>query len=115
MDVDEREIVIMETFGFRPSPAKPPKLSKAAAESIAIEVLTFLAGNPARLDRFLALSGLGRDNLRATAGEPGFLAAILDHLAADESLLLAFAANSGHAPATIAKARDILSPPEEMP
>jgi Protein of unknown function (DUF3572) len=105
----------MQNFGFRPSPAKQPPLGKAAAESIAIEVLTFLARNPARLDRFFALSGLGRDNLRAAAGEPGFLAAILDHLASDESVLLAFAADSGHAPATIAKARDILSPPAEMP
>jgi hypothetical protein len=37
----------MQTFDFTPSPAKQPKLTKAAAESIAIEVLTFLAGNPA--------------------------------------------------------------------
>ncbi|MGH6935003.1 MAG: DUF3572 domain-containing protein [Methylocella sp.] len=105
----------MENFAFRPLPAKQPQLSKAAAESIAIEGLGFLAGNPARLDRFLALSGLGRDNVRAAAGEPGFLAAILDHLASDESLLLACAANTGLAPATIAKARDILSPPADTP
>ncbi|MGH6846508.1 MAG: DUF3572 domain-containing protein [Methylocella sp.] len=103
----------MENFDFRSAPAKPPQLTKSAAESIAIEGLTFLAGNPGRLDRFLALSGLGLDNLRAAAGEPQFLAAILDHLASDERLLLAFAANTGHAPATIAKARDILSPPTE--
>jgi hypothetical protein len=103
----------MENFDFRPSPAKRPQLTKAAAESIAIEVLTFLAGNPARLDRFLALSGLGRDNLRAAAGEPEFLAAILDHLASDESIRLR--GRHRHAPATIAKARDILSPPAEMP
>jgi hypothetical protein len=105
----------MENFDFRSSPGKRPQLTKAAAESIAIEVLTFLAGNPAWLDRFLVLSGLGRDNLRAAAREPGFLAAILDHLASDEGLILAFAANTGHAPATIAKARYILSPPAEMP
>ena len=105
----------METFDFRSSAAKPPLLAKAAAESIAIEVLSFLAADPLRLDRFLALSGLGRDNLRAAAREPHFLAAILDHLASDERLLLAFAATTGHAPATIAKARDILSPPPETP
>jgi hypothetical protein len=105
----------MEDFGSRPLLAKQQQLTKAASESIAIEVLTFLAGNPARRDRFLGQSGLGRDNLRAAAGEPGFLAAILDHLASDESLLLAFAANTGHAPATIAKARDILSPSAEIP
>jgi hypothetical protein len=105
----------MQNLGCRPSLARQPKLSKAAAESIAIEGLSYLAGVPARLDRFLALTGLGRDNLRAAAGEPGFLAGVLDHLASDESLLLAFAACTRHAPATIAKARDILSPPAEMP
>lgn len=105
----------MENFGFMSLLVKQQQLSKAAAESIAIEGLIFLAGNPARLDRFLALAGLGWDNLRAAAGEPGFLAGVLDHLASDESLLLSFAASVGRAPATIAKARDILSPPAEMP
>jgi hypothetical protein len=37
--------------------------------------------------RFLALSGLGLGNLRAAAEEPGFLAALLDHLASDEACL----------------------------
>jgi hypothetical protein len=55
------------------------------------------------------------ENLRVAAAESGFLAAILDHLASSEPLLLAFAANTGHAPPTIARARDILSPPLEMP
>jgi hypothetical protein len=105
----------VENFDFRSPPAKQPQLTKSAAESIAIEALTFLAGNPGRLDRFLALSGLGRDSLRAAAREPGFLAAILDHLASDERLLLAFAARAGHEPSVIARARDILSPPAEMP
>jgi len=105
----------VENFDFRSSPAKQAQLTKSTAESIAIEAFTFLAGNPGRLDRFLALSGLGRNSLRAAAREPGFLAAILDHLASNERLLLAFTANTGHAPATVAKARDILSPPAEMP
>ena len=68
-----------------------------------------------RLDRFLALSGIGLENLRAAAAEPGFLAAILDHLASDETLLLAFAEHAGQDPEAIAKARDILSPPPETP
>jgi hypothetical protein len=79
----------MQNINSVPSPAKSPKLSKAAAESIAIEVLGFLAGDPARLDRFFAVSGLEADNLRAAATEPEFLAAVLDHLVSDESLLLA--------------------------
>ncbi len=105
----------MQNFNFRPSGAKQSKLTKTGAEAIAIEVLSFLAADPSRLDRFLALSGIGLDNLREAAAEPGFLAAILDHLASDEKLLLAFAAHAGHNPEAIAKARDILSPPAGVP
>ena len=105
----------MQNLNFRSLPAKQPKLTKSGAESMAIEVLNFLAEDPARLDRFLALSGIGFDNLRAAAAEPGFLAAILEHLASDEKLLLAFAAHAGQNPEAIAKAREILSPPPDMP
>ena len=103
----------MQNFNIRPSPAKPPKLTKTGAEAIAIEALSFLAADPSRLDRFLALSGIGLDNLRVAAEEPEFLAAILDHLASSESLLLAFAAHAGHDPCVIAKAREVLAPPAE--
>jgi hypothetical protein len=41
--------------------------------------------------------------LRAAAAEPGFLAAILDHLASDEKLLLAFAAEARQEPEAAAK------------
>ena len=105
----------MRKFNFGSSSGKRHKLTKDAAESMAIEVLGFLAEDPARLDRFLALSGLGLDNLRAAAEEPGFLAAVLDHLASDEALLLAFAAKSTHEPSAIVRAREVLSPPEVPP
>jgi hypothetical protein len=105
----------MQNLNFRASPAKQPKLTKSGAETVAIEVLSFLATDPTRLERFLALSGVGLDNLRAAAAEPGFLAAILDHLASDETLLLAFAAEAGQNPEAIAKAREILSPPSLTP
>ena len=73
------------------------KLSTGAegAETMAIAALGFLAAEPERLARFLALSGLGPHNLRQAATSPGFLAAVLDHLAADERLLVAFAAAEG--------------------
>jgi hypothetical protein len=105
----------MQNFTFRSPSAKQPKLTKSAAETIAIEVLSYLAADPMRLDRFLALSGISVENLRAAAAEPGFLAAILDHLASDEQLLLAFSAHAGQHPEAIAKAREILSPPSETP
>jgi hypothetical protein len=90
-------------------------IGKAAAESMAIEALGFWAEDFSRLSRFLTLSGLGRDNLRAAAEEPAFLAAVLDHLSSDEAALLAFAVKSGHEPAAIARARELLSPPLEWP
>ncbi|HUB63673.1 MAG TPA: DUF3572 domain-containing protein [Methylocella sp.] len=105
----------MEKFNFRSSSAKRPQFTKDGAETMAIEALSFLAADPMRLDGFLALSGIGLGDLRAAAAEPFFLAAILDHLAADEPLLLAFAAHAGHDPGDIAKAREILSPPAETP
>ena len=81
------------------------------AEAVAIDALNFLAAEPERLSRFLALSGLGPHNLRQAATSPEFLAAVLDHLAADERLLVAFAASHGIDPARVARARDALSGP----
>jgi hypothetical protein len=94
---------------------KSAPLSREAAEEIAIEVLSFIAADSERLERFMALSGLSVDHLRSAASEPGFFAAILDHLAADEPMFLAFAANAGRDPAAIAKARQSLAPPEPAP
>jgi hypothetical protein len=84
---------------------------REGAESMAIAALGFLAAEPERLARFLALSGLGPHKLRQAATSPGFLAAVLDHLAADERLLVAFAATEGVDPGAVAGARDALSGP----
>jgi len=85
-----------------------PKLTRAAAEDLAIEALTFIAREPERLGRFLALSGLDPANMREAAAEPGFLAGILDYLAGDETLLLAFAADAATDPTKIDTARRLL-------
>ena len=82
-----------------------------AAESLAIQALGFLAGDPERLARFLALSGLGPHNLRQAAASRGFLVAVLDYLAADEPLLVAFAAQQALDPAAVIAARVKLSGP----
>ena len=88
-----------------------PRTPSPDPEALAIEGLSFLATDAERLGRFMAMSGIEPDTLRAAAGEPGFLVAVLDHLLADESLLLAFAANAGHAPERIATARARLAGP----
>jgi hypothetical protein len=85
------------------------------AESVAIRALGFLAGEESRMERFLALTGIGAGDIRAAAAEPGFLAAVLDHVASDESLLLAFAANAGLAPQMVTAARAALAGPGADP
>ena len=86
------------------------------AEQLAVAALGFLAAEPDRLSRFLSLSGLGPQNLRAAAADPAFLVSVLDYLLADEPLLLAFAAYQEQAPETIAAARRALGePPPEPP
>jgi hypothetical protein len=90
---------------------------KILGESVAISALGFLAAEESRLERFLALSGLGPHNLRQAAADSGFLAAVLDYIAADERLLVAFAAKEGLDPAAIARARESLggAPPSFDP
>jgi hypothetical protein len=83
-------------------------MTKELAETVAIQALTFIAAEPERLGRFLALSGIGPESLRAVAGEPDFLLGVLDHLAGDDSLLQDFANQSGTEPDAVMAARDVL-------
>ena len=71
------------------------ELDQDAAETIAIAALAFLAEDGGRLGRFLALTGVGPETLRMHAHQPDTLAAVLQHLLADESLMLVFCAEAG--------------------
>ena len=75
------------------------------AEEIALAALVFLTQDDGRLERFLALTGLHPGDLRNAAAGPGFLPSVLDYLASDEPLLLAFAAHAGLAPEAVDQAR----------
>jgi hypothetical protein len=81
-----------------------PPLTQNAAEALAIQALTFIAGDGERLGRFLAITGIGPAQIRAAAQEPGFLVGVLSYLASDERLLSAFAAETGLDPAHVGKA-----------
>jgi len=81
-----------------------PTLTQEAAEALAVQALTFIAGDGERLGRFLATTGIGPAQIRAAAQEPGFLIGVLDYLAGDERLLADFAAESGLDPAHVGKA-----------
>jgi len=89
--------------------SKPSSGAREAAESLAVQALNFIAKDPARLARFLALSGLDAGSIRAAAAESGFLAGVLSHLGEDEPLLRAFAAEAEIAPADVDRARRVLA------
>jgi Protein of unknown function (DUF3572) len=75
------------------------------AETLAIKGLSFLAGHPEELGRFIALSGIEPAALRQCAADPAFLLGILDFLLADEALLMVFAEENGLSPSAIGAAR----------
>jgi hypothetical protein len=84
--------------------SKRSPVDRDEAEAIALQGLTFLAGEPARMARFVKLTGIEPGEMRARAGAPELLLAVLEHLSADESLLLVFAVSHGIAPESIARA-----------
>jgi hypothetical protein len=76
-----------------------------AAETIALQMLAFLASDGDRINRFMGAAGATPATLRASAAEPQFLAGVMDYLLADQSLLLAFAESAGLTPQRLMAAR----------
>jgi hypothetical protein len=95
-------------------PEKYPqkKVTVKEAETIALDALSYLAADDARLSRFLDVSGLEPQTIRRAAADPGFLAGVLDYLVSDEPLLLGFAASVAAKPEAVMAARSALSPSE---
>ncbi|RXF74660.1 DUF3572 domain-containing protein [Hansschlegelia zhihuaiae] len=82
-----------------------------SAEDVAGRALGFLAADPERLGRFLALSGLDPATIREAAREPGFLPGVLDHILTDERLLTEFAEAEGLALEAVGRARAAFGAP----
>jgi hypothetical protein len=89
--------------------ARRPEVTRESAEMLAIQALSFVAEEPERLGRFLAVTGLEAQSLRDAAREPNFLLGVLDHLAGDERLLTEFATQHELTPETVIRARDALA------
>jgi hypothetical protein len=87
---------------------KRPRQTRETAELLAIQALAFIAEDPERMAGFLGTSGIAPEAIRDAASAPGFLAGVLEHMLADESLLLAFADSAGLDPAEIAQVRRAL-------
>lgn len=83
------------------------------AETIGLTALGFLAEDPARLAGFLSKTGIGPDDLRASAREPALLAGVLDFLRSDESMLLVFTSTARLNPESIERAYVRLSGQEQ--
>lgn len=71
--------------------------------------LNFLAAEPDRLERFLAVTGLDAAAIRAQISDAGFLYGVLDYLLSDEALLQDFCTRAGIAPETVAPLRHVLA------
>ena len=85
---------------------------REVAEIVAIQALSFVAGDPDRLGAFLAESGIGPDTLRTAAADPHFLASVLDFVMRDDATVKAFAAASQLDPSNIAAAHQALNDPQ---
>ena len=90
---------------------KPTRNPREVAEIVAVQALSFIAGEPERLGAFLAESGLGPETLRSAAANPQFLAHVLDFVMRDDATVKAFAAASQLHPTNIAAAHQALNDP----
>ena len=70
-------------------------MHEETAETLALKALGYLAVDGDALLRFLAVSGLEPDDLRARAATPELLAGVLDFLLSDDALLAEFCAANG--------------------
>ena len=90
---------------------KTPKsapVDRDRAEAIAAEGLAFLTDDPGKLGHFLTETGIEVDSLRANAGSAEVLQAVLEHINANEALLLVFADSRAIKPETVALALHVL-------
>lgn len=81
---------------------------REAAEALAVQALGFIASDPALLPRFLAITGIEANQIRAAARQPGFLAGVMQFILAHEPTLLQFAQAAGIDPSEIGRAHNAL-------
>ena len=73
--------------------------------TIGLAALAATLGDERRAQRFLALTGIGTDELRSKASDPALLAALIAFLEAHEPDLVAVAEAIGVDPASLSEAR----------
>jgi len=75
------------------------------AEVVALKALGWLAGQDELLGVWLGATGASLADLRVRAGEPEFLASVLEFLCLEDAWVLAFASETGTAPEAVMQAR----------
>src|SRR5256885_11058488 len=85
---------------------------REVAENVAVQALSFIAGDPERLGLFLAETGIGPETLRTAATDPHFLASVLDFVLRDDATVKAFAGAAQLHPTNVAAAHQALSDPQ---
>ena len=84
------------------------KLTSEGAQTIALQALAYLAAEPEEIGRFLQISGLDVDDLRAKAGEPDLLRAVLDYILADDTRVTGLCQELGVKPTDLHAANHVL-------
>ena len=77
-------------------------------QALALGALAVILKDERRAERFLALTGIGTDELRARLGDASLLAAALGFLEAHEPDLIAVAEELGASPDALVRARRAL-------
>ncbi len=77
-------------------------------EILAISALAFIASDQKRLDRFLALTGLQPETIRAGAQQPDFLRGVLQQIVSWEPWLIEFAQQAEVSPEDVIRAAELL-------
>jgi hypothetical protein len=89
---------------MHPKPTRQAAMTREQAEALAVQALAFVAADPELLPRFLDLTGISASQVRQAAREPGFLAGVLQFVAAHEPTLASFAAECGVDPSSVLSA-----------
>jgi len=71
-------------------------MKREPAETLALRALAWLAADDDLLGRFLGASGAAPGELASGVSDPRFLAAVLDFVLTDDSLVMAFCDAEGY-------------------
>jgi hypothetical protein len=83
-------------------------LTRNAAETVALEALTWLVGNEDLLPVFLGSTGASQEDLRGAVTDPDFLGSVLDFILMDDAWVIAFCDANNMPYERLAQARQAL-------